>query len=205
MRKAQSMPSKQAEKIYLDSNVWFSYITRGKYDPHFEKATIIIDHISNNNDCIAIISHLSLLELVNSIRKGVVRKAEYQGKVNEDAEIEVDLKNKIDHYIRDVMDIITKWESSGKLRIVDVKTPMTQILIQTQLLLHRMSGIIKDYDTCIVCKNTYHGYDYKGVDHWDIQHALIAKEANVNTFVTFDRGFNSLKEYFVNDYEIKVQ
>jgi hypothetical protein len=45
---------------------------------------------------------------------------------------------------------------------------------------------------------------YRGVDHWDIQHALIAKEGKVNTFVTF-RGFNKLKQYFNNDYEIRVK
>ena len=41
--------------------------------------------------------------------------------------------------------------------------------------------------------------------HLDIQHALIAKEANVNTFLTFDRGFDKLKQYFNNDYEIRVE
>jgi predicted nucleic acid-binding protein len=199
------MPSKQVEKIYIDSNVWFSYITRGKYDPHFEKADVIIDSINRNSDRVAIISQLSLLELVNSIRNRVVIRAEYQGGVNENPEVEIDLKNKIDQSIKDIMDIITKWVSSGKLRIVDVKTPMTEILVQAQLFLNKTFGVIKDHDRCKACKNTHYGYEYKGVDHWDIQHALIAKEANVNTFVTFDHGFNDLRQYFGNDYRIIVK
>jgi predicted nucleic acid-binding protein len=205
MRKAQSMQSRQPEKIYIDTNVWFSYITRGVYDSHFEKAQTIIDDVNKNNEHIAIISHLSLLELVNSIRNGVIRKAEYQGKLNENTDIEFDLKNRIDHYIKDVMDIITKWEASGKLQIVDVKTPLTQILKQTQLLQRKTFGSINDSDTCMTCKSKHYGYYYRGVDHWDIQHALIAKEGKVNTFVTFDRGFNKLKQYFNNDYEIRVK
>lgn len=205
MKKTLSMPSKQVEKIYLDSNVWFSYITRGKYDPHFEKARIIIDDISNNNGRIAVISHLSLLELVNSIRNKVVQRAEYQGGANENPEVGLDLKNRIDKYIEDVMDIITRWESSGKLRIVAVKTPMSDILIHALILLNKIFGVVRDYHRCKICKNTHHHYEYKGVDQWDIQHALIAKDANVNTFVTFDGGFNDLKQDFNNDYKIIVK
>lgn len=68
-------------------------------------------------------------------------------------DIEFDLKNRIDQYIKDVMDIITKWEASGKLQIVDVKTPLTQILKQTQLLQHKTFGSINDSDTCMTCKS----------------------------------------------------
>jgi len=199
------MQSSQPEKIYIDTNVWFSYITQGKYDPHFEKAQAVIDNVNKNNEHIAIISHLSLLELVNSIRSGVIRKSEYKGKLKENSDIEPDLKHRIDQYIEDVMNIITKWEASGKLRIVDVKTSMTQILRQSYLLQHGTFGFVKDSDICKTCKSEHHSYDYKGVDHWDIQHALIAKEANVNTFVTFDLGFEKLKQYFSNDYEIIVE
>jgi predicted nucleic acid-binding protein len=199
------MQSRQREKIYIDTNVWFSYITRGKYDPHFEKAEVIIDDINKNNGCVAIISHLSLLELVNVIRNRVIQRAEYQGRLKENINIELDLKNRIDQYIKDVMNTITQWEASGKLRIVDVKTPMTQVLIETQLIQHKTFGSVSDSDRCMNCKGEHHAYYYKGVDHWDIQHALIAKEANVNTYITFDRGFNRLKQYFREDYEIQVK
>src|SRR5436309_15887477 len=126
------MQSRQQEKIYLDSNVWYSYITRGDYDPHYNKAYTIIESINKNNDSTAVISHLSLVELVNAIRHGVTKKAEYLGKIRDNTGIRQNLEKKIDGYNRDVMNLITRWEATGKLRIVDVTAPFTHVLKEPQ-------------------------------------------------------------------------
>jgi hypothetical protein len=92
-----------------------------------------------------------------------------------------------------------------KTTLISALYDRTQVLIETQLIQHKTFGSVNDSDRCMNCKGEHHAYYYKGVDHWDIQHALIAKEANVNTYITFDRGFNKLNQYFKKDYEIQVK
>ena len=37
-------------------------------------------------------------------------------------------------------------------------------------------------------------YHYKGLNHWDIQHALIARSLGAKTFYTADSGFEMLRK-----------
>jgi predicted nucleic acid-binding protein len=67
------MPSKISEKIYIDSNVWFSYITKAKYENTFDKARNIIDGIIENNYFVAVISQLVILEMINICRAKVIQ------------------------------------------------------------------------------------------------------------------------------------
>ncbi|MGN6346135.1 MAG: hypothetical protein ACTHL3_05735 [Candidatus Nitrosocosmicus sp.] len=47
-----------------------------------------------------------------------------------------------------------------------------------------------------MCKSEYHEFSYKGIDHYDIQHAIIAEYAKADQFITFDRGYEYIKEDF---------
>jgi len=76
------MLSKNVEKIYLDSNVWFSYLLKkddSKSSIEYQQANIIINKIVSDSNLIALISHLVILEIISIIRKKVVTKM----KINE--------------------------------------------------------------------------------------------------------------------------
>ena len=78
------MLSNTVEKIYLDSNVWFSFLLKkddniSKGSIEYEQANIIINKIVSDNNLIGLISHLVILEIISIIRKKVVTKMKITG------------------------------------------------------------------------------------------------------------------------------
>jgi hypothetical protein len=195
----------EAKKIYLDSNVWFSYLLFLKEDKkegketstESEQASTIINNIISDNNLIALASHLVILEIISIIRKKIVTKMKIHGNKDiDDKESKVHLKNTIDNTTREFIDYITKWEAAGKLRIVKVDEPLSNVLKKEQKILKNNFGEIKKITRCFVCKSEYHEYTYRGIDHYDIQHAIIAEYAKADQFITFDRGYEHIKQEF---------
>lgn len=197
------MMSKPIEKIYLDSNVWFSFLLKEKDNDgsktsiESEQANIIINKIVSDSNTIALTSHLVILEIISVIRKKVVTKMKIHGNKDiDDKVIKIHLKKTIDELTRKFIDYITKWEAVGKLQIVKVDEPFSNMLKKEQKILKNRFGEIKKTTRCFVCKSDYHEYIYRGIDHYDIQHAIIAEHAKADQFITFDRGYEYIKEDF---------
>src|SRR6476620_5659857 len=194
------MSSNILEKIYLDSNVWFSYLLKkedGKNSIEYQQANIIINKIVSNSNLIALISNLAIIEIIRIIRKKVVTKMKITGiKDINDKDSKLLLKNIIDNLTKKFIDYITSWEAVGKLQIVKIDESLSSILKKEQKILKNNFGEIKKTTKCYVCKSDYHEYTYRGIDHYDIQHAIIAEYAKANQFITFDRGYEYLKEEF---------
>jgi len=194
------MLSKNVEKIYLDSNVWFSYLLKkddGKNSIEYQQANIIINKIVSDSNLIALISHLVIIEIISIIRKKVVTKMKIDGiKDINDKDSKLLLKNIIDNLTKKFIDYITRWEASGKLQIVKIDESLSSVLKKEHKILKNNFGEIKKITKCYVCKSEYHEYIYRGIDHYDIQHAIIAEYAKANQFITFDRGYEYLKEEF---------
>src|SRR5437867_8100705 len=113
------MQSNTVEKIYIDSNVWFSYIVKRDYDRKYGIVSDIIEDIINNNNKIAIISGLVILEVINTIRKRIAEREPFVGFLTDNDSVKGIIKSKISRYTKEFLDKITKWESTGKLVIVD--------------------------------------------------------------------------------------
>ena len=195
--------SNSLEKIYLDSNVWFSYLLKkeinkdGKISIESKRADLIINKIISDSNIIALTSHLVILEIISIIRKKIVTKLKIHGNKDiDDKQIKVHLKNTIDELTREFIDYVTKWEASGKLQIIKVDEPLSSILKREQKILKKNFGQIKKTTHCFVCKSEYHEFSYRGIDHYDIQHAIIAEYAKADQFITFDRGYEYIKEDF---------
>ena len=192
------------EKIYLDSNVWFSYLLKKEVDKDGSKTSIesnkahsIINKIISDSNLIALTSHLVILEIISIIRKKIVTKMKIHGnKDTNDKQNKIHLKNTIDGLTRQFIDYITKWEASGKLRIVKIDEPLSSILKKEQKILKKNFGEIKKTTRCFVCKAEYSEFSYRGIDHYDIQHAIIAEYAKADQFITFDRWYEYIKEDF---------
>ena len=194
------MLSNTIEKIYLDSNVWFSFLLKkddSKDSIEYHQANTIINKIVSDNNLIALISHLVILEIISIIRKKVVTKMKIIGNKDiNDKDSKLQLKKTIDALTKEFIDYITRWEAAGKLQIVKIDESLTNILKKEQKILKNNFGEIKKATKCFVCKSEYHEYTYRGIDHYDIQHAIIAEYAKADQFITFDRGY----EYIKNDF-----
>jgi len=197
------MLSKTAvEKIYLDSNVWFSYILKKDDDGNkdsieYQQANIIINKIVSDSNLIALISHLVIIEIISIIRKKVATKMKMDGNKDiNDKDNKLLLKKIIDDLTKKFIDYITRWEAAGKLQIVKIDESLSDVLIREQKILKNSFGEIKKTTKCFVCKSEYHEYTYRGIDHYDIQHAIIAEYAKADQFITFDRGYECIKEEF---------
>ena len=197
------MLSKTIERIYIDSNVWFSFILKENQDSkdsiECEQADIILNKIKSDNNLIALISHLVILEITSIIRKKVVTKMKINGNISiNDQESKQKLKTSIDNLTKEFIDYITKWESIGKLQIVRIDESLSNVLKKEQKILKNRFGEIRKTTKCFICKSEYHEYSYRGIDHYDIQHAIIAEYAKADQFITFDRGYECIKEDFPN-------
>jgi hypothetical protein len=53
-----------------------------------------------------------------------------------------------------------------------------------------------------VCRQQYDSYNYSGVNYYDIQHALLAKTANIQRLATLDKGYRYLKDYFKDSFDM---
>src|ERR671920_905013 len=194
------MLSNTIEKIYLDSNVWFSFLLKkddSKDSIEYHQADIIVNKIVSDSNLIALISHLVILEIISIIRKKVVTKMKITGNKDIiDKDSKLLLKKIIDKLTKEFIDSITKLEYIGKLQIVKIDESLSNVLKREQKILKNKFGEIKKTTKCFVCKSKYHEYTYRGIDHYDIQHAIIAEYSKADQFITFDRGY----EYIKNDF-----
>ena len=196
------MLSNTVEKIYLDSNVWFSFLLKkddnnSKGSIEYEQANIIINKIVSDNNLIVLVSQLVILEIISIIRKKAVTKMKISGNKDiNDEDSKILLKKTIDDLTREFIDNITKLEYIGKLQIVKIDESLSDVLKREQKILRNKFGEIKKTTKCYVCKSEYHEYTYRGIDHYDIQHAIIAEYAKANQFITFDRSYECIKEDF---------
>lgn len=191
------MQSSKAEKIYIDSSVWFSYITKGNYDKDFTTARDIINDIVSSNKT-AVISGLVILEVINIIRKRIAEREPFIGPLRTNDNVRQSIKSKIDRYTKEFIDKITKWEGAHKLIIMDSQTAISEIFKTTHVILNKTFGEITEFNHCRICRRSYNSYSYRGIDHYDIQHALLAKESISTEFITFDRGYRQLQVIFPN-------
>src|SRR6476620_11485613 len=123
------MLSNTVEKIYLDSNVWFSFLLKkddnnSKGSIEYEQANIII-------------------------KKIVVNKMKITGnKEIKDKDNKILLKKTIDDLTREFIDNITKLEYIGKLQIVKTDESLYNVLKREQKILRNKFGEIKKTTKC---------------------------------------------------------
>src|SRR3954464_2102003 len=174
------MLSNTVEKIYLDSNVWFSFLLKkddnnSKGSIEYEQANIIINKIASDNNLMVLVSQLVILEIISVIRKKAVTKMKITG--NKDINDKVSkilLKKTIDDLTREFIDNITKLEYIGKLQIVKIDESVCNVLKREQKILRNKFGEIKKTTKCFVCKSEYYEYTYRGIDHYAVGSVIIA-------------------------------
>ena len=174
---------------YLDSAVWVSYIMDSE-DFHYNKAEHIMQKIRDGT-YITLVSKLVVMEVIDVIRKRIVDKEAFSGDLTHEKTREI--KRRVDIKIKDFLNAVKDLENQGKIILVDLDATMRDILTHALKLLEQSFGRIITTSRCNACRrNMDEKYRYRGIGHYDIQHALIAKGSNASVLVSFDKSFRDL-------------
>jgi len=196
------MQSERLEKTYIDSNIWFSYITEGKYDDTFGHVKKLVDEILDKDKSIIVTSDLVVLEMISVIRTKIIQRERFTVKVSEDPQIVTHLHDLIQQYTTGFMEKFYESTTAGKMEVVQENTNTSKFMQKVQEIQNRTLGEIKDSFYCRVCGRPKDSYNYSGANHYDIQHALLAKTAHVQSLATSDKGYKHLKDYFKDSFDI---
>jgi hypothetical protein len=195
------MQSERLEKTYIDSNIWFSYITEGKYDSTFPHVKNLIDSILGEDRSIIMTSDLVVLEMISVIRTKVVQREAFTSKSAENPRIVNQLCNLIQHYTTRFVARFSESTAAKKIEVIQEDTGTSEFMQKVQAVQNKTLGEITDSNYCRVCRRPYNSYNYSGANHYDIQHALLAERANVQYLATSDKGYKYLGDYFKNSFD----
>jgi predicted nucleic acid-binding protein len=168
--------------------VWLSYLLQDKHRSEAEKS---LKRIEEGSDA-ALVSTLVLLEVIEVIRKRIPENEGYTGLTSTAIK---EIKTKIDEKIREFIDKITKLSQQKKAKIVDPDKLLKSYFKETLNLLSPNFGEITEFDYCFVCeRNTKMRYKYRGLGHYDLQHAINARDCCAKEIVSADKGFSQLRK-----------
>jgi predicted nucleic acid-binding protein len=159
----------------LDTSIWLSLLLK---DQNYQSAKKVLDDAKKNGDKI-LYSPLVLFEIIDVIRKKYPKKYAFQGK---DIKLQSQIENDIEDRIIKILDILTKWESTG--RSVYMTSPRSVVDYHGSTL-----KILKCCYGDVFPDHYKSEYRYYGPGNADVQHAIIAKECAVNELITMDHGF----------------
>jgi hypothetical protein len=126
------------------------------------------------------------LEVIGALRKRIVRKETFVGSL--DPHIKTNIRNKIKQKITEFLTGIGNLAKDGKVLLADPDIHLRNYLRNVLGSFTRYRGDLID-----VPSKKPDRYDYKGLGHWDLQHAMNAKDLNANELVSCDEDFDDLQ------------
>jgi len=116
--------------------------------------------------------------------------------------IQTRVKNKIDEFISYILAL----SREKKIMIANPDVKLGDYLNTSLKLLRPHIGDISITDYCYACRRKIPPrYKFSGLGHYDVQHAMNAKEFSVDEFITFDKGFKLLSNIpDFNSVSVKV-
>lgn len=179
---------KIGDHVYFDSSIWISYLLK---DRHYDNAKSLFYAVENDKYTV-IVSTLVLLEVIEVMRKRITQKERYKGLTES---LKKQLKNKIDEKIREFIDKTTNLAKQGKILILDPDENVSSYFQKTLNVLSPYFGNIAHTSFCIFCQRTRSfQYLYKGVGHYDIEHAFNAKLCGATEVFAFDYSFEHFSQ-----------
>lgn len=149
-----------------------------------------------------IVSTLVLLEVIAVIRRKVTQKEQYVG-IN--ATTSAQIQTKIENEIRKFMDKITQLNAQGKAVLADPASSTIKYFADSLKEYKQVFGDIETNDFCRICKrNIPPRYSLRGLGHFDVQHAINARDLSASELFSFDQGFKDLQKYSKAFNSLKV-
>jgi predicted nucleic acid-binding protein len=178
---------------YIDTNVFLSYIAGPLSHPvQYPLAKEFFNEIASHK-WIGVISYLTLLEILDVLRKWRASELEAISKIQTDWDR---TRYVIEGAKQVYSNIIAETLATPDFRIIETPNVDANLLMTAAFeILTDITGVVRLYNSCSKC-----GYEqdhpiisvHKSVGAADILHALIAKEAKCHKLVTFDKGFLDL-------------
>lgn len=190
------------KKAYLDANILLAKAAGPQKEPkQYHLAERVFQEIKRG-DYLAIISSLTLMEVLAVLR---TQKGREDGLASMTPEKQIEFvisesKSMYDSMLFELLQLDhVKFDLGGKAdmkKIFDIAFDIMQ----------EKYGIVKIQHNCKKCgtENVTHSA-YKGLGSDDIIHALFAKDVGCDTFVTFDNDFEQLKgDPRIDPLEIRI-
>ncbi len=173
--------------VYFDSSVWLSYLLQDKQHLKAERS---LKRIEQGND-IALISSLILLEIIEVFRKRITENEAYVGLTPQAKQM---IRTKAEKKTRELIDKVTKLAQQKKARIVDPDKLLHNYFEETLRLINPNFGEITEFNYCFICnRSTNMRYKYRGLGHYDMQHAINARDCCAKEIVSLDKAFSLLQ------------
>ncbi len=177
------------QKVYIDTNVLVSYVSGPQKEPReYPKAKQIFDEIKQGK-YIGVISTLTLIELQGVLRtlKGYERTILEAMQPNKQADyVKTEATNMYNTLMAELLKLqYIKFEKGRQ-------TNFQSILDCAYQIMNDIKGIVKLYNNCGICNSNYKSSVHKQILVADILHALLAKDTNCDSLITFDKGFSAL-------------
>ena len=191
------------KKAYLDANILLAKSAGPQKEPRqYPLAEKVFQEIKRG-DYLAIISSLTLMEVLAVLRTQKGREMENLSSLTPEQQIEFvtsESKSMYDSILFELLQLDhVKFDLGGNSdmkKILDVAFDMMQEKL----------GVVKIHRTCRKCgtENVPHSV-YKGLGSDDLIHALFAKDVGCDIFVTFDNDFEQIKgDPRVDPLEIRI-
>jgi predicted nucleic acid-binding protein len=169
---------------YVEASVFVAWAL--DFDPFHSRAEQIIRDIDSGKIA-AITSSLSVMEVVDSIRRRITERAQWVGDPASPRTNVKPVGDEIERVVTQFLDGLTALVLQDKIMWTDPISPMLDVFQDAVDVLLATSGgfgqRFKELKTC---------YFYRGVGQYDVQHALIAKSFGATNFLSFDQGFSEL-------------
>lgn len=180
----------EAKRVYFDSSIWISYFLKEEQNNRVQTVQQLIDQIEEADEVI-LVSHLVLLEVLEVIRKRITEQEPY---TNLDRTRKEEIKDKVQEKTHLFIKSLSQLMKEHKVALISPQEPVETWFNRTYSIFTSSFGDVSTRNYCYDCKrNIPPKYRYRGVGHYDIQHALTAKEFSARDLYTFDRGFAELK------------
>ena len=170
---------------YVEASVFAAWALED-IDPQHPKADKVVDEIRSGH-IEAITSTLTVLEVVDAIRRRVAERSNYEKDPSLDP---THVRNEIERVVKEFLDGLTALAVQEKIIWTDPESPIDEMFQSALSILLTTFGSLeqtfRDFRYC---------YDYRGVGQCDVQHSLIAKAFGADELLTFDRYFSQLGDH----------
>ncbi len=182
----------EAQLVYFDSCMWISHFLQENLNERAQTVQQLIEQIENDGEVI-LVSYLVLLEVLEVMRKRIAERESY---TNFDDDKKKEIKDKVQEKADIFLESISQLAKDRKVAFINSQEPLDKWLKTTYSIFKVSFGDVStpNYISSGGKKNSPKCH-YKGVGHYDIQHALTAKEFFAKDLHTFDQGFAELEDY----------
>lgn len=158
---------------------------------HYSKSERIFNQIQKG-EFIGVISTLTLTELIGVLRTHIGRDRDRMLRIDEKKQNEY-VKNEAKIAYNEIFHILMEMQNikfeEGK------KTNFQSVLNDGFDLIEGSNGFQKFHKNCGICRKPHDNSNFKQILIADIFHALLAKDTNCDELLTFDGGFNGIKDH----------